>query len=238
MTLLEARDVESGYGKVPVLHGVSLSIEPGEIVAIVGPNGAGKSTLMKTLFGLLPLTGGTIHFDGRDVSGMSPSKFSRVGAGFLPQGANTFPDLSVEDNLRVALPHAGRTELAAATRRAFERFPALEPRQRQRARTLSGGERQMLALASATMQQPRFLALDEPTTGLAPSIVQTLVRHILELRDAGTTVLWVIEESPLQILEHVNRVYLLQSGQIRQELPARQLLDTESLQDVFFGTVA
>ena len=235
MSLLEVSDLESGYGKVPVLHGVSLRVDPGEIVAVVGPNGAGKSTLMKTIFGLLPVMGGAMTFDGQDLTRVSSTHMSELGAGYVPQGSNTFPDLSVEDNLRVAMPRAKSGDLAAAQERVFENFPVLGERRRQRAKTLSGGERQMLALATATMTQPRFLALDEPTTGLAPSIVQHLIRTIVGLRDTGATVLWVVEESPLQILEHVNRVYLLQSGVIARELEARELLENESLQELFFG---
>ena len=235
MSLLEVRGIESGYGKLPVLHDVSLDVDEGEIVAIAGPNGAGKTTLMRTIFQLLPATRGSVTFDGHDLTKLDATKLAALGLGYVPQGANTFPDLSVEDNLKVALARASRREAAAATERVYERFPVMLARRRQRAKTLSGGERQILALASAIIEEPRFLALDEPTTGLAPTIVQILVEQILELRRSGMTVLWVIEESPLQILGHVDRVYILQAGAIERELPAAELLHDEALQAVFFG---
>jgi branched-chain amino acid transport system ATP-binding protein len=236
VSLLEVGDVQSGYGKLPVLHGVSISAEKDEIVAVVGPNGAGKTTLMRTIFRLLPLMTGSVQFDGRNLRAFEARELAALGMGFVPQGGGTFPDLSVEDNLKVALVGKSRRDASEGLERMYETFPVLANRRRQRAKTLSGGERQMLALAGAMITSPRFLALDEPAAGLAPTIVQGLIRQILEFRKQGTAVLWVVEENPLQVLEYVDRVYLLQGGVIERELAASELLADESLQDLFFGT--
>ena len=236
MSLLEISNVESGYGQLPVLHGVSMHVEANEIVALIGPNGAGKSTLMKTIFRLLPTESGSIVYDGQDLGAVSATKLASMGMAFAPQGFSTFPDLSVEDNLKVPLTSQSMRGVGEAMDHMFATFPILKERRRQRARTLSGGERQMLALASAMILEPKFLALDEPTTGLAPSIVDALVEQIVGFRDSGTTILWVIEENPLEVLQYVERVYLMQSGLIERELSVEELLNDEALQDMFFGT--
>jgi branched-chain amino acid transport system ATP-binding protein len=232
--MLQVSDLKSGYGPVPVLHGVSLNVHAGEMVGIVGPNGAGKSTLLKTIFGLLPKAGGKVVFDGQDLDDVRTTALADLGMGYLPQGANTFPDLSVEDNLRVSAHAMSRAEADAALRRVFEEFEVLHTLRKRRARLLSGGERQILALASATVQRPRLLALDEPTTGLAPSIVQRLIEDVIALRDNGITVLWVIEENPRQIIEQVDRVFLLRAGVIERESSAEELLTSQELEQLFF----
>jgi branched-chain amino acid transport system ATP-binding protein len=235
MSLLEVDGVRSGYGKVPVLHDVSIRVEERELVAVIGANGAGKSTLMKTVTRLLPLMSGSVVFDGHDLSGKDPRAAANLNIAYVPQDGNTFPGLSVEDNLGVSLMGRKRAEAASMREQMYERFPALKDRRRQGASTLSGGERQMLALASAMITSPRFLVLDEPTTGLAPSIVQSLIQQILRFQREGTTVLWVVEENPLQVLEHVDRVYMMQAGVVERELAAAELLGDQTLQELFFG---
>jgi len=235
VSLLEVQNVRSGYGKVPILHDVSLHVDERELVAVIGANGAGKSTLMKTITRLLPLMAGSIVFDGTDLSDRDPRAAAKLDMAYVPQDGNTFPGLSVEDNLGVSLMGIKRGEAAEMRERMYERFPVLKDRRRQAASTLSGGERQMLALASAMITSPRFLVLDEPTTGLAPSIVQGLIQQILSFQREGTTVLWVVEENPLQVLEHVDRVYLMQAGVIERELSANELLGDRTLQELFFG---
>jgi branched-chain amino acid transport system ATP-binding protein len=235
VTLLDVRQVRSGYGKVPILHDVSLHVDERELVAVIGANGAGKSTLMKTIMRLLPLMSGSIHFDGKDLSAGDPRAAAKLDMAYVPQDGNTFPGLSVEDNLGVSLMGVKRAEAAEMRERMYDRFPVLKERRRQAASTLSGGERQMLALASAMIRSPRFLVLDEPTTGLAPSIVKGLIQQILRFQRDGTTVLWVVEENPLQVLEHVDRVYMVQAGVIERELAAEELLGDRTLQELFFG---
>jgi branched-chain amino acid transport system ATP-binding protein len=184
---------------------------------------------------LLPLMSGSIHFDGHDLSDGDPRAAAKLDMAYVPQDGNTFPGLSVEDNLGVPLMGVKRAEAAEMRERMYERFPVLKERRRQAASTLSGGERQMLALASAMISSPRFLVLDEPTTGLAPSIVKGLIQQILRFQRDGTTVLWVVEENPLQVLEHVDRVYMMQAGVIERELAADELLGDRTLQELFFG---
>ena len=227
--------VDSGYGDLPILHGVSLEVAPAEIVAVIGPNGAGKSTLMKTLFGLLAVRGGTMTFGDEDLGQTGTAGRAGLGMAYVPQEGSTFPELTVNDNLAVSLLRESPLAQIRRINEMLESFPALQELRRARAGTLSGGERQMLAIASAMISQPRFLALDEPTTGLAPSIVQERIADIVAVRAQGTSVLWVIEESPMLCLPHVDRVYVLNSGVLGPSQPAADMLDEELLQATFFG---
>jgi len=236
VSLLSVRDLRSGYGKLPVLHGISMDVASDEAVAIVGPNGAGKSSLLKTVFRLLDPMEGTIALDGADLCARATTDLVRLGMGYVPQGDNTFPDLNVEENLRVALTAHRGLDVREGLRLAYEVFPVLKDRSQQRASTLSGGERQMLAIAGAIVSRPRLLALDEPTTGLAPTIVHNLIAKILDIRRGGTAILWVIEENPLEILRHCDRVYLMQGGVFTHELRPDEILSSESLQQLFFGS--
>ena len=228
-------DLHSGYGDLPILHGVSLEVAPAEIVAVIGPNGAGKSTLMKTVFGLLTVRGGTMTFGDEDLRQSGASGRAELGMAYVPQEGSTFPELTVYDNLAVSLLRESPLAQIRRIGEMLESFPALQELRRARAGTLSGGERQMLAIASAMISRPRFLALDEPTTGLAPSIVQERIADIVAVRERGTSVLWVIEESPMLCLPHVDRVYVLNSGVLGPSQPAADMLDEELLQATFFG---
>ena len=232
---LELTEVVSGYGNLPILHGVSLTVEPAEIVAVIGPNGAGKTTLMKTIFGLLPTKSGQARFADQDLTRLSTPARAGLGMAYVPQEASTFPELTVYDNLAVSLLSTSRREQSRRIGEMLELFPALAELRRARAGTLSGGERQMLAIASAMITEPQFLALDEPTTGLAPSIVAARIKDITQARANGATVLWVIEESPMLCLPHVDRVYVMNSGELGASQPASELLDEELLQATFFG---
>jgi branched-chain amino acid transport system ATP-binding protein len=234
VSLLSVRDLRSGYGKLPVLHGVSMEVASDEVVAIVGPNGAGKSSLLKTIFQVLKPMAGTIVLDGTDLGGKATNDLVRLGMGYVPQGGSTFPDLNVEENLRVALTAHRGLDVREGLQLAYDTFPVLRERRQQRASTLSGGERQMLAIAGAIVSRPRLLALDEPTTGLAPTIVRNLIAKILDIRTSGTAILWVIEENPLEILTHCDRVYLMQGGVLTHELQPDEILSNKSLQRLFF----
>ncbi len=236
MSLLTVEGLETGYGRLPVLHDVSLRVEPNELVAVVGPNGAGKTSLVKAVFGLLPTMRGSVSFDGADITHTATMRRSAMGMVMVPQTGNTFPDLTVEDNLIVSFSTLDKDAAAAALTSSYEMFPRLDERRRQPAKTLSGGERQMLAFASGIGTRPRLLALDEPTTGLAPTIVQGLVDKIVAFRDSGASILWVIEENPLEVLPVVDRVYVLNNGAIQAEMPAKDLLADDSLHQMFFGT--
>ncbi len=236
MSSLEVDGLESGYGRLPVLHGVSLSVGPNELVAVIGPNGAGKTSLVKAVFGVLPAMKGTIRYDGVDLTRSGCSARNELGMVQVPQIGNTFPHLTVEENLQVSFSTLDRKKAAAALASSYEMFPRLAERRRQSAQTLSGGERQMLAFASGVGTQPRLLVLDEPTTGLAPTIVQGLVERIVAFKEAGGAIMWIIEENPLEVLPVVDRVYVLTNGTVSAELTAAQLLGDASLHHLFFGT--
>ena len=235
MSLLDLKGLETGYGKLPVLHAVDLRVDENEMVALIGPNGAGKTSLAKAVFGLLPAMNGSISFDGEDLTGAPSAKRMQLGMAMAPQVGNTFPELTVEDNLVTSFSTLPSEESQAALDNAYALFPRLAERRRQAARTLSGGERQMLAFACASGTKPRFLLLDEPTTGLAPTIVHSLVERIVESKDRGASILWIIEENPLEVLPYVDRVYVLSNGTVRAETAAEDLLSEEALRTLFFG---
>lgn len=237
MALLRISGLEAGYGPVPVLHGVSLEVNPDEMVGILGPNGSGKSTLVKAIFGLLPAAGGSVTFDGAELAGRRPEAMASLGLAVVPQVASVFPDLTVDDNLRLGAVAAGK-EWADSVRRSYEGFPVLQAKAGARARTLSGGERQMLAVASALASSPRFLALDEPTNGLSPKSARDLISQIEYMREAGTTVMWVVGEHALDVLERMDRVYLLQEGVIKREWSGDELAEMRGMTDVIFGSGA
>lgn len=233
MSLLTVSSLESGYGRLPILHGVDLHVDDGELVAVIGPNGAGKSTLMQSISGLLPIWKGQVNFAGNCVNGVEPSVLPTWGLGYVPQDRNVFPDMTVAENLEMAAILL--KDRGAKIKAAYERFPILGERQKQKARTLSGGERQMLAIASALMLDPKLLMLDEPTTGLAPVVADEVINHILDINRGGTAVLWVVEENPASVLEHCPRVYLLESGQIRRTDSGKNLLNDPKFAELFLG---
>jgi branched-chain amino acid transport system ATP-binding protein len=233
--LLDVRGVSTGYGKLTVVREASLTLDTGEIVAIVGSNGVGKTTLLKGITRALPLSAGTIELAGTDITRARPSQLAGLGLGYVPQSGSTFPDLSVMDNLLVSMPGALRTARQRC-RELLGRFPELDRRRDQAASTLSGGERQMLAIASALLSRPRLLVLDEPTTGLAPLVVQQRIDDIRRLRDEdGAGVLWVIEEHPRICLPAVDRVHFLSEGQLSDPMKPADLLREGALEELFFG---
>jgi branched-chain amino acid transport system ATP-binding protein len=230
--LLRGRDVETGYGDLQVLFGVDVDVREDEIVLVFGPNGAGKSTLLKALCKLLPLWEGRVTVDGRDVSGREPEEMIDQGVCYVPQTANVFPNLTVDENLdiggiRAADPDARRAEL-------FELFPRLRERRTQRAETLSGGERQMLAMARALMPEPDVLLVDEPSAGLSPQLVDRAFEHIERVREAGTAVL-LVEQNVQAGLTVADRGYVLDMGENRFEGPADALLDSDRVRDLYLG---
>jgi ABC-type branched-subunit amino acid transport system ATPase component len=233
MTLLEVNSLESGYGRLPILHGIDIHVDDGEMVAVIGPNGAGKSTLLQTIAGLLPCWKGQVRFGGNSVHDYEPSILPTWGLGYVPQGKNVFPELTVAENLEMAAILL--KERGPKIKAAYERFPILGERQKQAARTLSGGERQMLAIASALMLDPKLLMVDEPTTGLAPVKANEVINHIQEINRSGTAILWVVEENPSSVLEHCPRVYLMESGQIRRTDSGDNLLNDPKFAELFLG---
>lgn len=231
---LEVCAVSTGYGRLTVVHGADLTVKPGEVVAVVGPNGAGKSSLLKAIARSLPISAGRIDFAGTDLARVAQNKVAGLGIGYVPQRANVFPELSVEENLRVSC-RASHAETMEAISAAYTQFPQLAERREQSANTLSGGERQMLAIAGATMSKPSLLMLDEPTTGLAPIVVRDRIRDIERLREGGAAVLWVIEEHPRICLPAVDRVHFMSDGSLGAATDAQDLLAEGALEELFFG---
>jgi branched-chain amino acid transport system ATP-binding protein len=233
--LLELSAVESGHGRTPVLHGVSLEVAAGEIVALIGANGAGKSTLLNTVMGLVALTGGDIRFDGRSIARLPTPAIVRAGLAQVPERRQLFGTMTVEENLRMgAYTRRDRAEVVAALDEQFRQFPILGERRRQKSQTLSGGEQQMLAIARAAMSQPRLLLLDEPSLGLAPLLVAQIMDQIAALRAAGGTVL-VVEQNARAALAIADRGYVLENGHITMSGKASDLLDNDVIQDAYLG---
>ena len=233
--LLELAALTSGYGPTRVLHEASLHVDAGEIVALIGANGAGKSTLLNTVMGLVPATGGEIRFDGRSILRAGTAAIVRAGLSQVPERRQLFGTMSVEENLRMgAYARADRAAIAADLHAQFERFPILHERRRQMARTLSGGEQQMLAIARAMMSRPRMLLLDEPSLGLAPIIAARILAQIEALRDAGGTVL-LVEQNARAALGIADRGYVLENGRVTVSGTAAELLHSRAVQDAYLG---
>jgi branched-chain amino acid transport system ATP-binding protein len=233
--LLELSAVESGHGLTPVLHGVSLEVAKGEIVALIGANGAGKSTLLNTVMGLVRLKGGDIRLDGNSIAQLPTSAIVRAGLAEVPERRQLFGTMTVEENLRMgAYTRSDRAGVAAALEEQFRQFPILGERRRQKSQTLSGGEQQMLAIARAMMSRPRLLLLDEPSLGLAPLLVAQIMEQIVALRAAGGTVL-VVEQNARAALAIADRGYVLENGSITLSGKASVLLENQVIQDAYLG---
>ena len=224
----------TGYGKKQVVNGVSLEVAPGEIVALIGHNGAGKSTLLKAIFGLLPIWSGQVVLDGKALAAPEPRELLKVGVAYVPQGSRVFTDLTVRENLEMGgVTLSNGTQLKEGIERVFTLFPALKPRLRQRAGTLSGGEKQMLALGMALVLWPRLLLLDEPSLGLAPPLVAEALGRIQQIsRDSGAAVL-IVEQKVREVLKIAQRVYVLRTGCVSFLGPTESLNDDRKLREVY-----
>jgi len=203
--MLKVKNLKSGYGNISILHGVNIRVGEGEMVSIIGPNGAGKTTLMKTLVGALKVMEGEITFLNKPINGLKPNKIIRRGIGYVPQEKNIFSDLTVMENLEIGAfitSNFFHEELD----NIFKMFPVLEERKAQKAGTLSGGERQMLAIASALLVRPKLLLLDEPCSGLAPRIRDVVYKKIIDInKNKKIAILWIVEQNPELVLIRNNR---------------------------------
>jgi branched-chain amino acid transport system ATP-binding protein len=227
-------DLTAGYVRgLPVVHGVDVEVERGEIVTLVGPNGAGKSTLLKAIAGLIARESGTVRLAGRDVTALPAHRAVAAGIGFVPQTGSIFTTLTVHENLTVGA-HVIRGPVTGRLERAYALFPPLAARRGLRARALSGGERQMLAIARALMTDPTLLMLDEPTAGLAPRVVDDVFRQLRRLAAAGIAVL-MVEQNARAALRVSDRGYVLMNGRTRFGGPATALLDDPAMADAFLG---
>jgi len=233
--ILEIDNLCAGYGRLGVLRDLSLSVAPGELVAVLGPNGAGKSTLLRAISRFeVTVSAGTIRFEGRSLQRLAPQAIVRAGLSQVPEGRQLFTELSVDDNIRLGAFGRPARDLGAALAAAYARFPALAERKRQTAFSLSGGEQQMLAIARALMANPKLLLLDEPSTGLAPQIVEAIFAIVAELKAAGTAVL-LVEQNAYLTLQHADRAYVLESGTIALQGTAGELAQDQRIAAIYLG---
>ncbi len=233
MILLEIDSVHSGYGKMTVLENINLSVEKGEFVVVIGPNGAGKSTLLKTIFGFVDLHRGKISYDGKEITGLKPEEISQRGVAYVPQDSNIFPSLTVMENLEMSAILYEKTPVPAWTWYS-PNSPSLQERESQNAGTLSGGERQMLAMGCGLMIEPRLMLLDEITGGLAPILVAALFEAVRGVHREGTSLL-MVEQSAKKALEVGQRGYILEGGKIKLEGEANDLLKNEEVIKHYLG---
>ena len=254
--LLQTQDLHSGYGEMEILHGVSMDLDEGEMVTVIGPNGAGKSTLVKTIFGLLRPTDGRVLFRGTNITGFHPRALVLMGIVYVPQSYNTFPTLTVLENLEmgaitrrispIPLPWNRATDPKIRSRmmtdaqirkraiRTVEMFPNLQPKLRERAGNLSGGEQQMVALAKSMMLDPDVLLIDEPSAGLAPKLVDMVFSKIVEINDKGTAVV-MVEQNAKKALAIADRGYVLETGRNRFEGTGEGLLRDADVAKLYLG---
>ncbi|MGB6008031.1 ABC transporter ATP-binding protein [Castellaniella sp.] len=234
MPLLQVDAVTAGYGDTEILRSLSIEVESDEVVSIIGPNGAGKSTLMKTIFGLLHPRQGSISFDGHDITQVAPHRIVRLGMCYVPQVANVFTSLTVEENLEMGAFPLGKADLADHKARVYDMFPKLRQRRRQLAGKMSGGERQMVAMGSALMMNPKLLLLDEPTAALSPKLVDEIFERIARINETGIGVL-MVEQNARQSLSMAHRGYVLANGENRHEGSGRDLLDDPNVGRLYLG---
>ena len=234
-TLLRAEAMTAGYGKMAILHEVSLIIAPGELVAVIGPNGAGKSTTFKVIVGFLKPTQGRVLFDGDDITGLRPDQVLRRGLAYVPQGRIVFPQMTVLENLEMG----GYTErdpvrIREALERVYALFPILAERRHQKAGTMSGGEQQMVAIGRALMTTPKLVLLDEPSLGLSPKYVSLIFEKLVEMKRSGYT-LMVVEQNAAKALSVADRGYVLELGRNRFEGSGRTLLADPEVKRLYLG---
>jgi branched-chain amino acid transport system ATP-binding protein len=235
MALLEVSGIDVFYGRVAAVRGATLSVDKGEVVALIGSNGAGKTTTLRTISGLLHPQRGTIKFDGQDITHTPPQKIVNLGICQSPEGRRLFARMSVLDNLRMgAYTRTNRAEIKADMDRVFELFPRLKERANQIAGTLSGGEQQMCAMGRALMAKPKVLMLDEPSLGLSPILVETIFSIVREINAQGTPVL-LVEQNANKALDVAHRGYVLETGSIVKTGTGKELLASEDVQKAYLG---
>lgn len=233
--MLEVNDLYSGYGKIEVLHGVFLHVDPQEVICIIGPNGSGKSTLLKSIFGLIKPYRGEIKFMGQEISQKDPEEKVRLGISYIPQGRNIFPSLSVLENLEMgATPLRDSSKIKRAIEEVLDHYPILNGKKRLRAGSLSGGEKQILALARTLLIQPKLILLDEPSLGLAPKMIDQIYQEINLMNQRGMTFI-IVEQNARKALRLAHRAYVLDLGLNRLEDTGEGLLQNEDVKRLYLG---
>ena len=233
MTVLRIDNLSGGYGEADIIHGISLEINAGEIVVVIGPNGAGKSTAMKAVFGLLRLSGGSVHLAGEEITNMDPAQVVNKGVCYVPQTNNVFPTLSVHENLEMGA-YIRKDDFRARLEEIYEMFPPLAEKKKQAAGELSGGQRQMVAMGKALMLEPTLLMLDEPTAGLSPLYRNEIFQIIRQINDSGVPIL-MVEQNAKQSLAVASRGYVLVDGQNRTTGKGTDLLNDPEIAKMFLG---
>ncbi|HLC84841.1 MAG TPA: ABC transporter ATP-binding protein [Candidatus Nanoarchaeia archaeon] len=233
-SLLRINDLHAGYGELQILKGVSLEVKPGEIVALIGPNGAGKSTVIKSIYNIADVDKGSIDLQGKDITGLKTHQLLEEGVSYVNQGRIVFADLSVRENLEIGAAHIKDKEVIQKNLSSvFKRFPILKERQHIAAYTLSGGQRQMLAIGRALMHSPLLLMLDEPSLGLSPKLQQEIFKIIEGLRDEGIAIL-IVEQNAKRAIEIADRTYLLEDGKVVLS-GGKEILKDQRIRNVYLG---
>ena len=233
MPIIEVKNVVGGYGGVPILNGVNISIEQSDIGVIVGPNGAGKSTTLKAIFGLLKVTSGSVLFEGKEIANSLPDKLVPMGLSFVPKERNVFTSMTVEENLEMG-GFIRRDDISGTLNEIYDMFPVLKEKRRQQAGELSGGQRQMVAMGRALMSKPRLLMLDEPSAGLSPRYVLEIFEHIVAVNKAGVAIL-MVEQNARQALAFASRGFVLAQGQNRFTGTGPELIADPDVAKSFLG---
>ncbi len=233
MYVLEVKSLTAGYEKLKIVRNINLALERGEILSVLGPNGAGKSTLLNAIFGIARIFEGKVILNGKEINGKKPYEIARLGIGYTPQIQNVFPNLTVEENLELSAFKRNGIDVKKEIESIFKLFPEIERRRRNLAKTLSGGERQMLAMARALISKPSVLLLDEPTAGLSPKATSTLLKKVKEVVELNVSVI-LVEQNVTKALETSNRVAVLVGGEFVYQGNASELT-REDIEKMFFG---
>jgi branched-chain amino acid transport system ATP-binding protein len=238
MSLLEVEDIQTYYGNIQALKGISLTVNEGEIVTLIGSNGAGKSTTLRSISGLTPARRGSIRFAGQDITERPPQDIVGLGIAQSPEGRHCFPRMTVRENLDLgAFLRSDKAEIGSDMDRVFDLFPRLKEREKQKAGTMSGGEQQMLAIGRALMGRPKLLLLDEPSMGIAPILVERIYETIVEINEQGTTIL-LVEQNANYALEVSRRGYVLETGKVVIEDASDALRENPDVQAAYLGGAA
>lgn len=233
--MLELEGVRAAYGQFPCIHGISMNIAAGEAVAVIGANGAGKTSLLRVISGMLPATAGRMTMDGTDLRAIAPHRIIDTGIAHVPENRRLFPRLTVEENLRMgSFPRAARGHFKERLDYVYDLFPKMKERRSQAAGTMSGGEQQMCAIARALMSKPRLILLDEPSTGLAPVVVQQVFEFVRRISAEGYTVL-IVEQNVKQVLKVTDRACLIEKGQIEAAGTSAEMMASDSVRQSYMG---
>ncbi|MDO4615687.1 MAG: ABC transporter ATP-binding protein [Lachnospiraceae bacterium] len=235
MSMLKVTDLQVNYGVIPALKGISFEVEKGEVIALIGANGAGKTTTLHALTGLVPISGGKVEFEGKDITHVPGHKIVTMGMAHVPEGRRVFPDMTVYQNLLLgAYTRKDQKEIEGNLEKVYSHFPRLKERRKQLAGTLSGGEQQMLAMGRALMSEPRIILMDEPSMGLSPIFVNEIFNIIEQVSKEGVTVL-LVEQNAQKALNIADRAYVLETGKITTAGEAKDLLHDEAIRKAYLG---